>query len=186
MKSLIIVGEDDVTRAILIRILAETGLPYSILREEPVRGGQVESVELIAKYNRLALSYPVILLTDLDNEDCPIAILNRHFKETSPKNEAFVFRIAVSEAEVWLMADRQGFSNFLGIDESFIPGLKGLNPRNPLNVELEFPFKPSLYLMKTILPSSVRADLKRQLTPIKGARKGPEYNSALLPFIEKQ
>jgi len=81
------------------------------------------------------------------------------------------------------MADTQGFSRFLQISEENIPGVRNMDRRNPENVEPIFPYKPSLYLMRELAQHSADHDLKRKLTPRAMAKKGPEYNSALRPFI---
>jgi hypothetical protein len=180
MIDIIVVGEDAVTREIARRLLHHSTTAYNIIREEPVRGSQLKS--LIPKYNSLGL--PVCVLTDLDDSDCPPSLIGEWFKGI-PINPNLIFNVACDEAESWLMADKSGFSKFLGIKEESIPGLKKLDARNPVNVELKFSYKPSLYLMRELASKSVKKDILRRLTPRLGAKKGPEYNTVLLPFIRK-
>ena len=72
MKDIIIVGEDPVTRQVIKKLLQETCPDgFSILREDPLRGSEVK--KLTPNYNALAASVPVILLADLDNNNCPPA-----------------------------------------------------------------------------------------------------------------
>lgn len=181
MTDIIIVGEDEVTKEIIKRLLQYSVNQYRIIREEPVRGGEIE--KKAPMYN--ALNLPVILLTDLDTYDCPPSLIEKWFKET-PLNPGLIFRIAYGEAESWLMADRQGFSEFLKIDEEHIPEIKNIDRRNPDNIEQIFPYKPSLYLMNVLAQQSRDNELKRKLTPRSLAKKGPEYNAALRPFIHEQ
>lgn len=179
MIDMIIVGEDAVTRAIIKRLLQDVGPNVRVVREEPIRGGEIK--QKILKYN--LLNQPVCVLTDLDTYDCPPALIYGWFG-ASVINPNLIFRIACDEAETWLMADKQGFSKFLGIHESLLPEIKKLDFRNVENIELHFPYKPSLFLIRELVPASSHKNLVEQLTPRKGAKKGPEYNSAMLPFIE--
>ncbi len=182
MTDIIVVGEDDVTREIIKRLLQDYRKDFDAIREEPVRGGKIKRDVL--KYNRLNL--PVIMLTDLDDYDCPPSLIKDWFHGES-KNQNLVFRIACDEAEGWLMADKKGFAKFLKISEDLLPDLKSLDPRrNPQNKELAFRYKPSLFMMKELAQKSADKSLKEKLTPRTGAKKGPQYNSVLLPFITDQ
>lgn len=180
MIDIIIVGEDAVTREIIKRLLRHTGKEFNVIREEPIRGGEIK--KKILGYNRLEL--PVCVLTDLDESDCPPLLIKEWFKEM-PINPNLIFSVACDEAEAWLMADKTGFSKFLGIKKEILPGLKKPDFRNPDNVELKFPYKPSLYMMRELAVKSSKKIIVQQLTPRKGAKKGPEYNTALLPFIQR-
>lgn len=179
MIDMIIVGEDAVTRAIIKRLLKYVGPNVRVVREEPIRGGEIK--QKILNYN--GLYQPVCVLTDLDTYDCPPTLIQDWFGEISI-NPYLLFRIACDEAETWLMADKQGFSEFLGIQESLLPEIQRLDPMNFENIELRFLYKPSLFLMRELAPRSRHKNLVEQLTPRKGAKKGPEYNTAMLPFIE--
>lgn len=179
MIDIIIVGEDAVTREISKRLLRHLRDDFQITREDPIRGGEIKNK--ILNYNRLNL--PVFVLTDLDDIDCPPSLIKNWFNQT-PKNPNLIFRVACDEAETWLMADKTGFSRFLGIKESDLPGLKQCDRRNPQNVELQFKYKPSLYLMRELAVKSNNKLLSEQLKPRLGAKKGPEYNTALIPFIQ--
>jgi hypothetical protein len=178
MTDIIVVGEDEVTREIVKRLLHDSAHPFRIIREEPIRGGEIE--KKAPMYN--ALNLPVIMLTDLDTYDCPPSLISDWFAN-SPISPRLIFRVAYGEAESWLMADTEGFSGFLSISGGHIPGVRNIDRRNPENIEPNFPYKPSLYLMRELARHSGDNDLKQKLTPRKLAKKGPEYNSALRPFI---
>jgi len=173
----ILVGEDQATREILRRLLSYTNKPFDISREEPVRGSQV--INLLPSYNRLRL--PVVALIDLDR-DCPPVLIRRIF-QNNRINENLFFRIAVEEVESWLMSDKSGFAHFLGIPEDRMPGTRYLDRRNHENIELDFPYKPSLYMSRVLIPLSRNLRLREQLTPVAGARKGPGYNTTIVPYI---
>jgi hypothetical protein len=177
-----IVGEDPVTYAIIKRVLAHCSNDFNILSELPARGGQVKSQ--INKFNQLALAHPVILLIDLDAETCAPALIR---KLIPGKNKNFILNIAVDEAEAWLMADREGFSEYFKIKIEDIPSSHQTKQggRKALT-EMKFGYKSSLYLTRELVKKIKHAEFKQQLTPKKGATKGPEYNSCLLPFIQNK
>ena len=175
-----IVGEDPVTQSMIERLLKEYRSDITIKNRLPARGGQIQN--LAPKYN--ALGSPVFLLTDLDSYNCPPQLIKKWFGEENISNE-LLFRIAQEEAETWLMADRKGFSKWLSVDENLIPELKLIDKKKGIS-EIIFPIKPSLFMMMRIASHSTNKKLKEDLTPKKGAGKGPAYNSAMLPFIEKK
>jgi len=176
------VGEDDVTKEIIRKVLLFCEIE-NIITELPARGGQLFSQ--INKYNKLSISNPVILLTDLDQYSCAPELLKSVFRDFS-KNSNFIFNIAIEEAESWLMADRLNFSEYFKVNSELIPKPQEKIVKKKKQVEIIFPYKPSLYMMREIISKSSNSELKSQLTPKNGAKKGPEYNSALLPFIQKK
>ena len=175
-----IVGEDPVTQAIIERLLADYRKDIIIKERLPARGGQIKANA--PKYN--LLGSPLIMLTDLDLYACPPSLISDWFGNT-PINENMIFRIAQEEAETWLMADREGFAKWIGVHVDIIPERKKIDKKKPI-YELICPIKPSLYMMLNIASKSSKTDLKDLLTPKEGAKKGPGYNSALLPFIKSK
>lgn len=173
-----IVGEDEVTRAVLKRLLKDLRLDIEIDKILPARGGQIKV--LAPKYN--ALDLPIILLTDLDTYDCPPSLIYDWFKGVQI-NRNYLFRIAYGEAESWLMADRKGFSRWIGSKITSIPDSQIIDRRKNIK-EIVFPYKPSLYLMRDIATNATNIKIKNGLIPKEGSKKGPLYNATLLPFIE--
>lgn len=183
MKDVIIVGEDPVTRQVIKKLLLEICPEgFNVVREDPVRGSEVK--KLTPNYNALAASIPVILLADLDNNNCPPSE-QANWLNNQPKHSNFMFRFAVDEAESWLLADRTGFAAFLGIDASLIPKPSPSRAREPQNLEIRPKYKTSLFMMRELASNSSKPELKRQLTPLDQTSKSSEYNSALLPFIDQ-
>jgi hypothetical protein len=182
MMTIYKVAEDDVTHAILDRLIYgikdKSGLDIIKL---PARGGKI--LGDLKKYNELSKTDPVVLLTDLDSFDCPSSIL----RKIKNKENDFLCRVAIQEAEAWLIADREGFASYLGVPLDIIPASKKIRPlRNVEDVELSFPYKPSLYMMREIVPKSNKKNIVDGLTPLDGYSKGPLYNSTLIPFIETE
>jgi len=179
---LFIVGEDAVTYTIIKKILTHCSNNFEIISELPARGGQVKSQ--IKQYNKLSETYPVILLIDLDNNDCAPQLLN---KLISVKNKNFIFNIAIDEAEAWLMADREGFADYFKINLKEIPVacLKKQGGGKALT-EMNFSVKSSWFLTHELIKKSRSSEFIQQLTPKPNASKGPEYNPCILPFIENK
>ena len=65
-----IVGEDQVTREIIKKLISIYAPHLTQLNEIPARGSQALNAVNVERYNKLALSIPVILLTDLDDTLC--------------------------------------------------------------------------------------------------------------------
>ena len=175
-----IVGEDEATRTIILRVLKYCN-GITVLKELPARGGQIKND--IPKYNQLSLSNPVILLMDLDNYSCAPELL-KSFKIT--KNSDFIFNIAIDEAEAWLMADRENFAKYFQVNIDNIPKSSKTKMNGAHEVmEMCFPIKSSMYLTTKIIPSSRNQTFIAQMVPSNKAKKGKEYNTPVLPFIEK-
>jgi hypothetical protein len=43
-----------------------------------------------------------------------------------------------------------------------------------------------MYLTHSLIKKSRNSEFIKQLTPIKNAKKGPEYNNCILPFIQNE
>ena len=178
-----IAAEDPVTFGIIHKILGNVFPEFEIITELPARGGQVKS--MIKHFNTLSETNPVILLTDLDNCDCAPRMLYEMLG--TAKNDRFIFNIAVDEAEAWLMADRQGFAEYFRLDESYIPNARLTRQGGRIErKEMDFRYKSSLFFGREIICNSSSKELIDQLTPKNGAKKGPEYNSVMLPFISEK
>lgn len=183
-KEVYLVGEDTVTRAIIYRILSEFAPNVKVKQELPARGSEIKNK--ISNFNALSRSTPVILLIDLDTDDCAPILKNKLLGE-KPQEENFIFNIAVDEAEAWLMADRENFSAFIGIELEKMPiaqpnkqgGIKALQ-------EMSLPTKCSYYLTHILAPQSSKKEIREQIAATGKNCKGKEYNTALLPFIQKQ
>lgn len=180
--SVILVGEDAVTRAVGRRLLEYTcGSAVVVGREEPIRGGQIK--QNIPKFNALAAFQPVIMILDADT-NCPVDLL-KSVLQTQVQHPHFFLRIAKDEAESWLLADREGFATYLDIPVSHIPSFKAETKRFAEKGEIATPYKSSLFIMKELAPLSKSKELRTQLEVNSTAQKSKEYNVAMLPFVER-
>jgi hypothetical protein len=178
-----IVGEDSATKESLKRIVTDYNSDLNIVNEYPARGGKTK--QLIKRYNLLAASIPILLLTDLDQYDCAPEFIRQHLGGAAKHNN-FLLRVAVDEVESWLMADRVGFAEYFEVPIELIP--QSIAPRisKPTVNELSFPFKPSLYMQIEIFPHSTNKQFREGFISSVEAYKGPEYNSLITPFIQKK
>lgn len=175
-----IIGEDEATKEIIKRVLNYCSINFEIILELPARGGQIK--QKILNFNMLSETYPVILLMDLDDKDCAPVVLQEFFHETEKSNN-FIFSIANDEAEAWLMADRNSFSEYFRVPIDTIPFPQRIRNKKDFYQEMVFPYKSSFYMVNEIIPNSRIKEFKDQMIPQNGAKKGKEYNSALTPFI---
>jgi len=174
-------AEDPVTKTVIERILSFCSSRFKVFKEIPARGGEIKSK--IKELNQLALVKPVILLTDLDTEDCAPQLKSKLLNGLT-QSPHFLINIAIDEAEAWLMADREGFAQYFGIPIEAIPlaklqkmgGMKSVN-------EMDFSIKSSMDLTHRIALLSSKSEIKSQIAVQGNACKGREYNSAMLPFI---
>lgn len=180
-----VAAEDPATIAVVERLLSDYCGEYEIINNIPARGGKLKSI--IPALNNLADSNPVILLMDLDAEDCP-PILKEKLLNNVEKKQGLIFNIAVDEVEAWLMADRANFANFLGVSSDLIPESKLTRMNGPKDVlEVCCPVKSSFYLTHTIAQSSSKKEIKEfvAVNPMHTAVKGTNYNDYVLLFIRK-
>jgi len=104
--------EDDLSETVLRKILSERSTTYHISAVFKHNGyGYLK--KNCAAFNNLAKNFPVLLLTDLDQNPCPSGLI--HDWIPRPLNEKFLFRVAVREVEAWLLAHDQALKEFLGL-----------------------------------------------------------------------
>lgn len=167
-----IVAEDVLSLAVLRRVIAESGRDFLVSREFQTRGyGRIKSG--IPKFRNACKALPHIVLTDLDQAACPVALLSDWGAIDLP--ESMMLRVAVREVEAWLLADRKGIADFLGVAVTKVP---------------QAPEQESD--PKRCLLNLVRKGRKRRLAediapaPGSSASIGPLYNQRLSAFVENQ
>ena len=117
MKQILVVGEDPLTCALGER-LVETCLPHWEMPLPAIdKKGVTKLIPDIPRYIKLAQHQPVLCVADTDRH-CPLKLLQDWLPKKVPEN--FILRLAVIEAESWLLADRSGLAGFLGIAEKII------------------------------------------------------------------
>lgn len=185
MRDVFISGEDDATRAVIRRLVSDYNPKLHIIQSLPARGSEIKSK--ISSFNELARQYPVLLLTDLDTDPCaPIGKTN--LLNGITQSSGFVINIACDEVEAWLMADREGFSNYFGIPLTEMPEFlpQKMQGRKSLS-EISLKVKSSWHFTHQLAHLSTKSDVRAQVSvPLNDKTcKGKEYNTAVVPFIEK-
>lgn len=186
MRDVFIAGEDEVTKAVIERLIKDYAPDLNILSSLPARGSQLKSK--MKEFNVLSCTHPVVVLTDLDAEFCAPIEKSKLLEGLTPSPD-LIINIAIDEAEAWLMADKAGFANYFGLPLNEMPEstLQRMSGRKALP-EMCFPIKASLHLTKNLMQKSYNVELKAQIAVSAQAKntKGPEYNTAVVPFIRSQ
>lgn len=165
-----LVVEDELSEVVLRRVLEDTQRDYSIGSAYGRTGfGYLRNTA--NKWNAAAAAgTPILLLTDLDQHDCAPGLIAEWMNH--PCHANFLFRVAVREVECWLMADGDGFAQFLGISNALVPAAPDLvgDPKQTLI---------------NLARRSRRRALKQSIVPRQGstATQGPDYNGCLGDFV---
>lgn len=169
MQVINLVFEDALSEFVLLKLLHEFGNKYIHGVSYNSHGfGNIKSK--INGFNEACITVPFLVLTDLDNVDCPVILIDSWFAK--PIHANMIFRIAVREVESWLLADIEGMANYLGI------------PENRFTANPELLQDPKLMLMQLVRKSR-RGGLKKDILPINNnASIGPNYNGRLMEFVE--
>ncbi|MEW6378311.1 MAG: hypothetical protein AB1611_01755 [bacterium] len=160
--SIDIAVEDSLSEAVLRKVIDQSGRHWQVGTCHQ-RGGFGYLKQKIEGFNSAAKGKPFLVLTDLDRADCPIALIQEWL--TVPRHPDLLFRVAVREVESWLLADRTGLAQFLGIQESLVPGDPDTIP------------DPKQCLISLARKSRYRA-LRSDIVPLPGstAKQGRNYN----------
>lgn len=164
-----LIVEDELSGAVMRRLIAATGRNFVIDRMINARGhGQIKSG--IGKFRTSSYALPHVVLTDLDRYPCPPALLDNWGATDLPPQ--FLFRIAVREVEAWLLADREGIAEFLHVAVSKVPHAP----------EAEDDPKRTLI---NLARRSRKKRLAQELVPApdSAAPIGPLYNARLSEFV---
>jgi len=162
--------EDDLSESIVRRLLDDTSRDYCIGTVFG-RGGFGYLKNRANNWNAAAAAgTPILLLTDLDQRPCPSELIESWLDSEPHAN--LMFRVAVREVESWLLADRDGLADFLGIRTALVPF-------EPDDIP-----DPKQSLVNLARRSRIRV-LRESIVPRLGstAVQGPDYNSCLGDFV---
>lgn len=161
--------EDALTESLALKILQSIPTEYAT-QTVYNRGGYGYLKRIIDGFNNAAKGTPFLVGTDLDTYECPSALIDDWL--TQPKHHNLLIRVAVREAEAWVLADRETFATFLGISVAKVPAdVEAV--RNPKEKLIELTrASPKKQLREDICP------------PPHSTRKiGPNYNARLGSFV---
>lgn len=119
MQNIAVIVEDELSGAVMRRLIAATGRNFAIDRIINARGNAQIKSGMQQKFRASSYALPHVVLTDLDRYPCPPALLDNWGVTDLPPR--LLFRIAVREVEAWLLADREGIAEFLHIAVSKVP-----------------------------------------------------------------
>lgn len=162
--------EDALTESVVTKLLRHLPKRYAT-RTVYNQGGFGYLKKNIGAFNNAAKGTPYLVVTDLDRYQCPSDLIERWL--AVPRHHNLILRVAVSEVEAWVLADRDSLAAFLGIRVELIPeDVEGL--ADPKAVLIE------------VARRSPRKDIREDICPPTGSTRtiGPNYNGRLGSYIE--
>lgn len=171
MKGLLVVGEDGLCGALGARLVGDVMRGWQLSQPPIDCQGSSKLVAAIPRYCVQAMHVqPVICIADSDRA-CPVDLLGYWFPRGVPAG--MQMRLAVTEAESWLLADHEGFSNAFKVSASALP-------RQP--DEESDPKAVVLTLARRSRVREIRAEVVSQIDP---NRRGVGYNQHLQAFVNR-
>jgi hypothetical protein len=163
--------EDALTESLFAKILREIPVAYAI-RTIYNRGGYGYLRQTINGFNNAAKGIPFLIGTDLDTYECPPALIVDWLQR--PRHHNLLVRVAVREAEAWILADKQNFADFLGIRSALISD------------DVEAIPDPKRELIQLVRKAR-RRELREDICPPANSTRtvGPNYNSRLSAFVQQ-
>lgn len=169
MKQLRVVGEDELCCSLGARII-ETAMPGWKVHGAPINTGGV--TKLLPSLSRFAEQArhvrPVLCIADTDGQ-CPVDMLAEHRPRNSPSS--LFIRLAVPEAECWVLADRVAVSSYFQISAQAIPN----DPERLADAKLE--------LLTLARKSKIRRLRDEVVTASNPLKQGPGYNLHMSALI---
>jgi hypothetical protein len=167
-----LVVEDELSLAVMLKVLASTERGYTVLRPLVERG--VDNIrKSLTKYRNASRALAHVVVVDLDEAACAPVLRAQWGLVTLP--DRMLFRVAVREVEAWLLADRTGFAKFAGIRASKVSQTPEALP------------DPKQALLNLVRSSRNRR-LAQEIVPKQGTSmsKGPLYNERLGEFVRNE
>ena len=165
---IVIAAEDILSIEVAKKLLEENG-HFIVINEINTRGsGNLR--KKIRAFQKMAYDcLPSIVLTDLDRGNCASELIH-DWLGVEPHNK-LLFRVAVREIEAWLLADRKGIAEFMGVK---------INKITYYPEQLDDPKQEFIKLAR-----SGKKLIKEELIPSQGstAQIGVGYNPTLTKFI---
>ena len=170
MRAIALATEDELSEAIGLRLIAES--PFHEADVLPLRrNGSGYLKSKVESWRQLAGQQVVLLLTDLDQIDCPVALRNE-WLGTRPMPDRLLLRIAVREIESWVLADHDAMRKLIG-DRGKLP---------PAPDELGDPKAFLLNMVRKYAPRDVKQDLLAERGAM--ASQGLGYNRRLVAWVK--
>ena len=160
--------EGLVDEAMLRRLVEHAGSGLG-----PVHGGNGKAslLQRLSGYNNAARFAPWIVLVDLDRDaDCAPPFREQHLPQPALH---MIFRVAVREAEAWLMSDRESLARYLSVAVARIPQRPEDEPD---------PKRRIVDIARNSRKRAIREDMVPR--PGSGREVGPAYTSHMIEFAQ--
>lgn len=172
-------GEDVVTKSIAKRLVQSWAYNHDKKKIECVDLNiRASGRAVLSQLNNIILlgkKTPVVFVLDSD-QDCAVDLLKKYCTERADDSYSTI-NIAIDEGEAWLLADKIGFSDFVGVKKSTI------SEDIYRGKEVATPYKTSLYIMMELVPVSKKKEIRNAMSVAPNAKKPPTYNALLPDFI---
>lgn len=163
------VVEDIIQEQILLKIFKKYR-PDLTLYSALGKKGNSYIRDKIRGFNEASKHLPFVVVTDLDRSPCPPALIDDWIDFSL--SSSMMFRIAVVEAEAWLLADRNGFGKYLCI------------PTNKIPHNSEEISNPKEFIV-SVARKSRNKTLRVDMVPEGTSVVGPGYNLRMVDFISR-
>jgi hypothetical protein len=161
--------EDELSEAVALRLLRE--FPTLHIGTVVRRNGNGYLRARMRNFCEIAHRSPVLVVTDLDTNECPAALVSNWLGRLS-RPATLLLRVAVREIESWLLADHAAMATLLG------PRAVRRLPELPDAVRDP---KETLLVLARRAARDVRLDLCAERGAI--ARQGLGYNARLCQLV---
>jgi len=171
---MIVAVEDALLEAVALRLLAEYAPDCAVSAVMGMKGN-THLKATCRELNRAAAGIDILLLTDLDDpQTCAPSLIADWLGH--PPAPRMIFRVAVVEAETWLLADKPQIATFLGVSQGHIAS------GNPELID-----KPKEHLISAARRSS-RRFIREGIPPQHGSTCsiGPQYNPLLTQYAANE
>jgi hypothetical protein len=119
MNSLIVVGEDGLCCALGAKLVQDLLPEWNVAIPPINKGGITKLIPDLPKFCKLAKSgRPVLCIADVDRR-CAVQLVQRWLPHGKPA--LMLLRLAVPEAESWLLADQEGLQRLIEVPTHKIP-----------------------------------------------------------------
>jgi hypothetical protein len=155
--------------AVLQRVCKSLGLEVG---PTFIANGKARLDERLRGYNNAARYSPWLVVRDMDHDaECAPRLIRSLLPDPSPH---MYLRIPVRSIESWLLADREGFSRFFGVQI-------GIVPADPESLD-----RPKRTIVDLARRSSKRS-IRDSVVPLEGtsAEVGREYTPTIIDFAQR-
>ena len=171
-RDIVLVVEDSLSEAVMRKIIEQHSAVLDVGNRVFLSGGFGQIRANVQRYKNASNVYPHVVLTDLDQYECPSALLADWSIGQLPPN--LLFRIATRSVESWLLADRERLALFLQV---------------PLSKVCQSP-EAVIDCKHELISLARRARSRRlstELCPASGsiAKQGPLYNAHMIRFVRE-